>query len=71
MVGVGDRHSQRVGGVGAGNGDPRKQSLDHGMDLRLLGIAVADDRFLDQPRGILADFEARPRRAGPSRRHYG
>ena len=36
----------------------REQPLDHRVDLRLFGIAVADHRFLDQPRGIFADLEA-------------
>ena len=55
MVGVGDRHGERVGGVGPGNLHAREEALDHRMDLRLLRIAGADDGFLDQPRGIFAD----------------
>ena len=57
MVGVGDRNRERVGGVGAGDLDTGQQSADHRVDLGLFGIAVADHGFLDQPRGIFADFE--------------
>ena len=42
--------------------DPGEQALDHRVDLRLFGIAGADDRFLDQPRGIFADLDPRARR---------
>ena len=63
MVGVGDGDGQRVGGVGAGDGGAGQQALDHRVDLRLFGIAVADHRFLDQPRGIFADLEPAARGA--------
>ena len=57
MVGVRNRHRQRIGGVGSGDLRARQQPRDHGMDLRLFGIAVADDGFLDQPRRILAHVD--------------
>ena len=50
-----DRHRQRVGGVGARDLHAGEEALDHCVDLRFLGIAGADDRFLDQSRGIFAD----------------
>jgi len=59
-VGYGDR--ERIGGIGPGDLRSRKQPRDHGVDLRLLGIADADDRFLDQPRGIFADVDTGARR---------
>ena len=59
MVGVGDRHGERVGGVGAGDLHAGEEALDHRVDLRFLGIAGADDGFLDQPRGIFADRDSR------------
>ena len=59
MMSVGDRHRQRIGRVRTGNVHTGKQPLDHGMDLRLLGTAGADNRFLDQPRGIFADVDSR------------
>ncbi len=55
MMRVGDCDRERIGGVGAGDLHAGKQAHDHRVDLRLLGIAVADHRFLDQPRGIFAD----------------
>ena len=57
MMRVGDCYGERVGGVGAGNPGAGKQPRDHGVDLRLLGIAVPDHRLFDQPRGIFAHFE--------------
>jgi hypothetical protein len=59
---VGDRHGERVGGVGAGDARAREQARDHRVDLRLLGIAVADHRFLDQPCGIFSDVDSGARR---------
>ena len=63
MMGVGNGDGQRVGRVGTGDLDAGKQPLDHRVDLDLLGIAVADHRFLDQPSGIFADVEPAARRA--------
>ena len=57
VVGVGDRDGERVGGIGAGDRGAGQQPLDHRVDLRLFGIAVADHRLLDQPGGIFADLE--------------
>ena len=62
MMRVGNRHGERVGGVGAGDLHAREQPSDHRMDLRLLGAAGADDGLFDQPRGIFADFDPRARR---------
>ena len=39
---VGDRHGQRIGGVGPGNPYARQQHLDHGLHLRLVRPAGAD-----------------------------
>ena len=55
MMRVGDRDRERVGGVGAGDLHSGKQARDHRVDLRLLGIADADDGFLHQPRRIFAN----------------
>jgi hypothetical protein len=62
MMGVGDCHGKRVGGVGAGDLRSREQPRDHGVDLNLFGRAGADDRFLDQASCIFADRHARPGR---------
>ena len=56
-MGVGDRHCERIGGVGAGDGDAGQQPLDHGVNLRFFSGAGADDRFLDKARSIFADFD--------------
>src|SRR5438874_10326539 len=58
---MGNRYGQCVGGVRSGDFCAAKQARDHRVDLRLLGIADADDRFLDQPRGIFANFQASAR----------
>jgi hypothetical protein len=57
MMRMGDRYCERIGRVGARDLRSGQQPSDHRMDLRLLGIAVADHRFLDQPRGIFADVD--------------
>jgi hypothetical protein len=56
-MGYGD--GQGVGGVWAGDRSAGKQPLDHGVDLRLVGIADAHDRFLDQAGGIFAYLYSR------------
>jgi len=66
VVGVGDRNGEGVGGVGAGDLHTGKEPLDHGVDLRLVRSAGADDGFLDQPSGIFADFDTR---AGGNHQH--
>ena len=38
--------------------DAGEEALDHRVDLRLFGVAGADDGLLDQPRGIFADLDA-------------
>jgi hypothetical protein len=55
MMGVGDRHSECVGAVGASDFHARQQAADHGMDLDFIGVAISDHRFLDQACGIFVD----------------
>jgi len=57
-MGVGNRHRERVGGVGAGDRDARQQPRDHRVDLGLLRGAGADDGFLDESGGIFGRIEA-------------
>ena len=59
MMRVGDRDGEGVGGIRPGDFGAGEQARDHRVDLRLLGVAVADHRFLDQPRGIFANLHAR------------
>ena len=66
QMSVGDRHRERVGGIGAGHRDPGQQHLEHRLDLRLLRPPGADHRLLDQPRGVLGD---RQRSLPASRQH--
>ena len=61
MMGVGDRHGERVGGVGARDLHSGEEPLDHGVDLGLFSPAGADHRFLDQPRRIFADRDSEAR----------
>ena len=56
-MGVGDRDRERIRRISPCDRYSGKQPRDHRVDLDLLGIAVADDRFLDQPSGIFADRE--------------
>jgi len=60
---VGDGDGEGIGGVGAGDLHAGKQTRDHRVDLRLFRAAGADDRFLDEGRGVFANLHARPRRA--------
>ena len=60
MMGVGDRHRQRVRRVGAGDLRGGEQALDHRMDLHLLRRAGTDQGLLHQPRRIFADVEPAP-----------
>jgi hypothetical protein len=62
MVRMGDRNSERIGGIAARYLDPRQQAPDHGMNLRLFCIADANDGLLDKPRRIFANLEAGPSR---------
>lgn len=57
QMGVGDRHGQRIGGIGANRGDARQQNLEHGLDLCLLRSAGADDGLLHQRRRIFRDSQ--------------
>ncbi|KAI1692040.1 hypothetical protein DdX_21480 [Ditylenchus destructor] len=52
VVGMADRYSERVGGIGACDLHPREQARHHRMDLCLLGSAGADHRLLDETRSI-------------------
>lgn len=56
---MGDRDGQCVRGVRSGDGNAGQQPLDHCVYLFLAGVADADDRFLDQPRRIFTDRDAR------------
>jgi len=55
-------------GVGRIEGDPGalagQEGKDHGPDLGLLGVPVADDRFLDEPRLVLEDRDGETRSRG-------
>ena len=57
MMRVGDRHGERIRGVGAGDLHAREQARDHRMDLRLLRSAGANDCLLDESGGIFADLD--------------
>ena len=63
MMRVGDRHRERVGGIGSGDLHAGQKAGDHRVDLRLLGGTIAHHRFLDQPSRIFADVDASPGRA--------
>ena len=60
---VGDRHGQRIGGIGAGDLHARQQDSDHGLHLLLVRPAGADHGLLDQPRGMFVDRQP----GGPAR----
>ena len=62
-MGVGDCDRERVGGIGASDLRAWKQAGDHRVDLRLLGGAGADNRFLDEAWRILADGDSGAGRA--------
>src|SRR5882672_6118621 len=62
MVGVADGDRQRIGGIGGLQQAARQQATHHHLDLRLLGMAGADDRLLDQVGGIFGDREPGQRR---------
>ena len=53
-MGVADGDGERVGGVGAAEIGLRQQGPHHELDLRLVGMAGADHRFLDEIGGIFA-----------------
>lgn len=53
---VSNRHRQRIGGVGAGNGDPGQQYAEHRLHLPLVRAAGADNAFLDQSRGMFGHW---------------
>lgn len=61
MMCVGDCYCERVGGIWPCDPDARKKARDHRVDLHLLGIAVADDSFLHETRGIFANVDIRAR----------
>ena len=63
MMRVGDGDRERIGSIGTGNLRAGKQARDHRVYLYFLSIAVAHDRFLDQPCGIFTDVNAGARRA--------
>jgi hypothetical protein len=55
---MGDRHRERVGGVGRADLTGRKQYFDHHRDLGLFGMTGADDGLLDDIGGIFGDRKA-------------
>lgn len=55
-MGVGNRNGKSVRGIGAGDGNARKQPGHHCVDLCLLGAAGPDDCLLDEARRIFADL---------------
>jgi len=57
-----NRNSQRVCRVACFHIGTRQQKIDHMGDLRLIRGPRADDRFLDQSRGIFPDIKALRRR---------
>ena len=63
MMCMRDRYGERVGSVRASDLHSGQQARNHRMDLRLVGSAGSDDRFLDQCGRIFTDVDARPRRA--------
>jgi hypothetical protein len=58
MMRMCDGNCKRIRGVAAGNFHAGQKSRDHRMNLRLFGIADADDRFLDQACRIFANVKA-------------
>ena len=64
MLRMADRHRQRVGGVLARREARRQQHAHHHRDLRLVGVAVAHDRLLDEIGGVFLDHEAGERGRG-------
>ncbi len=55
MVGMADRDSEGVGGVGARQGAAGKKTAHHHLDLGLVGMADTDHRFLDEIGRIFMD----------------
>lgn len=55
-MGVGNCDGEGVRGIGAGDGNARKQPGHHCVDLCLLGAAGPDDCLLDDARRIFADL---------------
>ena len=58
---VRDRTGERIGGIGGVEARGRKQTLHHRLHLRLVGVADADDGFLDVVGRVFGDLEARLR----------
>ena len=63
---VRDRDGERIGGIVRGRIGLGQQHADHHAHLRLVAVAGADDRLLDQVRRIFGD-----RHAGARRHHHG
>ncbi len=57
MVGMADRHRKRVGGVSLADRKPWQKPAHHYLDLRLVGVAGADDGLFDQVRRVFGDRE--------------
>lgn len=62
MVGVRNRHRQRIGGIRARDLHSGQQPRDHRVDLRFFRAAGADHRLLDDAGRIFADIQPVPRR---------
>jgi hypothetical protein len=62
MVGVADRHGQRVGGVGGGDGAAGQQQADHRLHLRLVRPALPDDGLFDHVVGVFRHRQTSQRR---------
>ena len=69
MMRMRNRNGERVSGVRPGDLRAGKQPRDHRVDLRFLGVAVADHRLFDQPRRIFADIHSCARRRSNSSLH--
>src|SRR2546422_6679018 len=57
-MGMADRASERIGGVGRRVARQGEQAPHHVLHLLFSGVAVADHRLLDLERGVLRDREA-------------
>jgi hypothetical protein len=61
VVGVSDCDGKGVRSVRAGALGPGQKPRDHRVHLRLFGVSVADDRFLDEPSRIFSHLDPGPR----------
>src|SRR5437763_1394002 len=66
-MGMADRASERIGGVGRRVAGQGEQAPHHVLHLPLSGVAVADHRLLDLERGVLRDRQAGEHRCADRR----